>query len=111
MQDWVQSGKAKQYIETSAYKSVGIDEVFQAAGTAAQEYQAALKGAVAEGLSHSIINMQQLRKGQKLSALQSPSAKDQKKQCQCCLYIVVVNMVLYTVNSQLWQCLRHLPGY
>lgn len=38
MQDWVSSGKAKQYIETSAYKSVGIDEVFQAAGSAAQQY-------------------------------------------------------------------------
>lgn len=77
------SGKAKQYIETSASKIVGIDEVFQAAGSVAQEYQAALKGAVGEGLSHSIINMQQLRKGQKLSALQSPNSKDQKKQCQC----------------------------
>jgi hypothetical protein len=57
MQEWVKTGKAKEYIEASALKNVGIEEVFQSVAQNALDYQNSLKASIAEGFSHSIINI------------------------------------------------------
>ena len=59
--EWIDTKKAKVYIEASALKNTGIDEIFQAAGLQAQEYQNSLRSGISEAFSHSIINIQQLR--------------------------------------------------
>lgn len=37
--EWVKTNKAKSYIEASAIKNIGIDEIFQSVGYQANEYQ------------------------------------------------------------------------
>lgn len=55
--EWIETNKAKVYVEASALKNTGIDEVFQAAGFQAQEYQNSLRSAISEAFNHSIINI------------------------------------------------------
>ena len=57
MKEWVDTNKAKVYIEASALKNIGIEEVFQEAAQHAQEYQNSLRSGVNEGLKHSMINI------------------------------------------------------
>lgn len=57
VQEWLNSNKAKAYIEASALKNVGIEEVFQSVAHNALDYQNSLKASIAEGFSHSIINI------------------------------------------------------
>lgn len=57
MNEWVHSGKAKAYIEASALKNVGIEDIFQSVAQNALDYQNSLKAGIAEGFNHSIINI------------------------------------------------------
>ena len=65
LRDWVDSGKARAYIEASAMKYIGIDEAFQKIGNEAFEYQSKLRENDNNAMKHSIINISQLRQGQK----------------------------------------------
>ena len=64
-EDWIDSGKAKAYIETSASKVQGVEEAFKIVANHAFEYQEAMK--TLDSANKPVINMQGLHSAQRLS--------------------------------------------
>lgn len=60
--EWVKTNKAQAYIEASALKNIGIEDIFQSVAQNALDYQNSLKASIHDGFSHSIINIRQLGK-------------------------------------------------
>jgi len=80
-EEWVESGKAKGYIETSAKINKGVDEAFKKIAEVSYEFQQKMREI--DEQNKPLINMKQLRNTQRLTDGKGASMKEKNRSCYC----------------------------
>mmetsp|Transcript_45528 Transcript_45528/g.33289 ORF Transcript_45528/g.33289 Transcript_45528/m.33289 type:complete len:96 (+) Transcript_45528:250-537(+) len=83
VRDWIKEQKATVYIETSALKIQGIEELFQTVAEYAAHYQDELRDHSDVGLKHAAINANQLRLDKQKQKQDADLKEKQKQNCTC----------------------------